>query len=221
MPTFSKMSIRLLVLFSAFFLIQLLWVTAGRVGYPFEIEWMEGGMLTHAIRLAEGQAIYAQPSTEFVPFFYTPGYPALLAAFGQIFGGVDFALARAVSLAATLITMWLLFQVVRRETDVRFGFIAVGLYAALFRTNGAFYDLARPDALYMALVFCGCILIYREVRWRGVFAASIVLSRVPDQANLERLCAAIGSLSSVAGLAAGFSLRHDDSRSHEPVGLAH
>ena len=106
---FSKMSIRLLVLFSAF-LIQLLWVTAGRVGYPFEIEWMEGGMLTHAIRLAEGQAIYAQPSASFVPFFYTPGYPALLAAFGQIFGGVDFALARAVSLAATLITMWLLFQ---------------------------------------------------------------------------------------------------------------
>ena len=109
-----------------------------------------------------------------VPFFYTPGYPAALAALGKIFGGVDFGLARSVSLAATLFTLWLLFQVVRRETDTRFGFIAVGLYAALFRTNGAFYDLARPDSLYIAIVFSGCILIYREVRWRGVFAASIV-----------------------------------------------
>ena len=168
------MSIRLLVVFSAYFLVQFLWISVSRIGFPAEIEWMEGGMLTHAIRLANGQAIYAPPSAEFVPFFYTPGYPAALAALGKIFGGVDFGLARSVSLAATLFTLWLLFQVVRRETDTRFGFIAVGLYAALFRTNGAFYDLARPDSLYMALVFSGCIIIYREVRWRGVFAASIV-----------------------------------------------
>ena len=174
------MSIRLLVVFSAYFLVQFLWISVSRIGFPAEIEWMEGGMLTHAIRLANGQAIYAPPSAEFVPFFYTPGYPAALAALGKIFGGVDFGLARSVSLAATLFTLWLLFQVVRRETDTRFGFIAVGLYAALFRTNGAFYDLARPDSLYIAIVFSGCIIIYREGPVWGVCRVDCFLSSLPD-----------------------------------------
>ena len=54
------------------------------------------------------------------------------------------------------------------------GVIATGVYAALFRTGGAFYDLARPDALYLFLVFLGVITIYYAQRWQAITAGAIV-----------------------------------------------
>lgn len=145
-----------------------------RARFPFEIEWMEGGMLTHAARLLDGQRIYAAPSADFVPFFYTPGYPALLAALSPVTGGLSFSLARGVSIASTLVAFGLVFRIGQREAGWRYGALAVGLYAALFRTNGAFYDLARPDALFMA-VLCGAVYVayYRRVWWGALLAAAL------------------------------------------------
>lgn len=151
-----------------------LWVALSRLGHPFEIEWMEGGMVTHAARLLEGEPIYAAPSADFVPFFYTPGYPQLLAWLAPLTGGLSFGLARAVSLLATLGTMGLLLRIGQREAGWRYGLLAVGLYAALFRTNGAFYDLARPDAAFVFLVAAGAYLAYyRETWWGAALAGGV------------------------------------------------
>jgi len=131
-------------------------------------------MVSHAARLLNGLPIYTEPSADFVPFFYTPGYPALVAGTGWFLGDVSLLSARIVSLTATLATFGLLFWVVRRETSSLYGLLAVGIYAALFRTSGAFYDLARPDALYIFLIFVGVVLAYRFENWLGVVAASLV-----------------------------------------------
>ena len=130
---------------------------------------MEGGMIAHALRLREGLPIYAPPSLEFVPFFYTPGYPIVLSALSSLTGEVSFALARCVSWVASLGVMWGIYTQVHQETkSVRYGLIGVGLFAAMFRTSGAFYDLARPDSL-MLLFLTGSILGGRRSRsWRGV-----------------------------------------------------
>ena len=61
-------------------------VFALRLGYPLDLEWMEGGVLTHALRLSKGQPLYAEPSVDFVSFLYTPLYPAVLAALSKVFG---------------------------------------------------------------------------------------------------------------------------------------
>jgi hypothetical protein len=150
-----------------------------RLGWPFEIEWMEGGMLTHAARVLDGEAIYAKPSADFVPFFYTPLYPLLLAGLSRIgealgLGGLGFPMARAVSLLATTGIFAFLFQVGRREAGRRYGVLAVGLYAALFRTNGAFYDLARPDSMFLALLCLGIYLVYYKRTWPWVLVAALV-----------------------------------------------
>lgn len=139
-----------------------LWVAALRLVYPFEVEWMEGGMLTHAARLLDGQPIYAAPSADFVPFFYTPLYPTLLAGLSHLTGGLSFTLGRGVSLFFTLYTFALLFYIGRREAGPRAGLVAAGLYAAMFRFTGAFYDVARPDAMFVALVLSGCALAYYD-----------------------------------------------------------
>ncbi len=142
-------------------------IAASRITFPFDVEWMEGGMITHAARLLDGQPIYGPPSADFVPFFYTPGYPILLALLSSLFGGLSFGLARAVSVLSTVWAMFLLFKIGQREANWRVGCIAVGLYAALFRTNGTFYDLARPDALFMALLSSAVYVAYYFNSWRG------------------------------------------------------
>ena len=125
-------------------------------------------MVSHAARLLDGQSIYVKPSADFVPFFYTPGYPLVLAGLAQVVGGLSLALGRAVSIAATLVTLGILFGIGRREASWREGALAVGVYAALFRTNGAFYDLARPDALFIALVAGAS---YGAYYWRSLGGA--------------------------------------------------
>jgi len=70
-----------------------------RLGYPLDLEWMEGGTLAHALRLARGEALYAPPSVDFVSFLYTPLYPAVLCALSKVFG-LSYALGRAVSILA-------------------------------------------------------------------------------------------------------------------------
>ena len=61
---------------AAWFVALLVYVFARRFVYPYDLEWMEGGMLAHALRLADGQPLYAPPSVDFIPYLYTPGYPA-------------------------------------------------------------------------------------------------------------------------------------------------
>ena len=91
-------------------LVQLGWhlrLFAGRAGFPLDLEWMEGGMLVHAQRLAAGQGIYVKPSLEFVPYLYTPLYPALLALLSLVFP-LGYLLGRVVSLLAFFFALVLL-----------------------------------------------------------------------------------------------------------------
>jgi hypothetical protein len=57
-----------------------------RLGHPLDLEWMEGGVLTHALRLERGQPLYAQPSVDFVSFLCTAPYAAVLSVLSRIFG---------------------------------------------------------------------------------------------------------------------------------------
>jgi hypothetical protein len=68
------------IVLSAWVFVVLARVFLSRLSYPLDLEWMEGGILTHALRLARGQPLYAEPSVDFVSFLYTPLYPAVLGA---------------------------------------------------------------------------------------------------------------------------------------------
>lgn len=146
-----------------------------RLRFPYELEWMEGGMLGHAARLLDGKPIYARPSIDFVAFFYTPLYSAVVALLAKGVG-LGFALGRSVSLAATLATAALLFHIGRREASVAAGGVAAALYLAHFRFCGAFYDLARPDALSLALLLAGVWRARVATSARGAAVAGAILA---------------------------------------------
>lgn len=154
----------------------LLWavVAYARVTYSFDVEWMEGGELMHAVRLLEGKPIYAAPSVDFTAFFYPPGYPAVVAALAHGFGDVSYALGRGVSIAGTLITLALLYVVMKRCTNVRFALLAVGLYCALDRVSGTFSTVARPDALAYTFVFAAAALARYGGQTRSAVVAALL-----------------------------------------------
>lgn len=122
-------------------------VAAARFDYPFDLEWMEGGVLLHAQRLLSGHPLYAAPSLDFIPFLYPPGYYALLAALFR-FTGPGYATARLCSIAATLGTGALIAWLARRAGNpLPLALAWCGLWFACFPLSGFFFDLARVDAV--------------------------------------------------------------------------
>lgn len=126
-----------------------------RIPYPFELEWMEGGSLSHLARIMAGERLYVAPSLDFVPFLYPPLYYYCAAPLALIFG-VGFTPLRLVSLLASLGTIGLIYRLVSRETAAPFaGLLAAGLYAATFRVGGAWFDVARVDSLFLFWALLG------------------------------------------------------------------
>lgn len=137
----------------------LLVAIAGRIGYPYDLEWMEGGMLHHAARIRDGEGIYVPPSVDWVPYPYTPLYPAILALFGGMFG-ISYTLGRALSVIALIgiaVVAALHFSN-RRHGHTAAGpvlagiALALGLFAAAYPLVEGWYDLVRNDALFLFMV---------------------------------------------------------------------
>src|SRR5262245_18345694 len=87
----------LLAALAAWYVGVFLYVAVRRLGFPYEIEWMEGGIYEHVARVLEGKPLYVAPSLEFTPYIYTPLYYWVGAASVALFGPGLPAL-RAVSL---------------------------------------------------------------------------------------------------------------------------
>ncbi len=169
---------------------------ARRYVYPYDLEWMEGGMLTHALQLAEGRSIYRAPSVEFIPYLYTPLYPALLAGLGQIFG-LTYQLGRAISIVSTVLVLAFAARAVTREAGAAGGSrgataaalglrgparvgaaCALGLFAACFPWVECFYDLVRGDSLFLAMGVGGLLALrawapLSSTRGRGFLHARV------------------------------------------------
>ncbi len=127
-------------------------VPLARLGYPFELEWMEGGTLDHVRRVLAGLPLYVPPTPDFVPFIYTPLYDWAAAGMTRLTGG-GFLPLRLVSFLSFLGALALLFRLVRRETaSPRAGFLAAALFAATYALSGGWFDLARTDSLALCLI---------------------------------------------------------------------
>jgi hypothetical protein len=130
----------------------------GRMTYPYDLEWMEGGMLHHAQRIHDGVGIYVPPSLDFIPYLYTPLYPSLIALFG-----VSYTTGRVISVLSLIgiaITAVLLITS-KRHHHVRRGpawagtALGLGLFAAAYPISDGWYDLVRADTLFLMLVTIG------------------------------------------------------------------
>lgn len=164
----------LLVGVAVVYLLVYLFVALSRMGYPFDLEWMEGGAVDHVRWILAGRALYGKPTLEFVPFAYTPLYYYLSAGVAYVLG-VGFTPLRLISFLASLGCFAIIYLWVRRETrGALFGVLAAGMFAATFRLGGAWLDLARVDTLFLLLLLSALYTLRRRQDAQARLAHSIL-----------------------------------------------
>ena len=151
-------------------------VAAGRLVYPYELEWIEGGLADEVLAILRGQALYAPPNIHRVAFIYPPLYFYLSAVVARLVGA-GFLPLRLVSFAATAATFGLIFAMARRAGGGHAaGLLAAGLFAATFKIGGGWLDLARVDALFVALFLAGAYVLQRSRGGQGYALAGALLA---------------------------------------------
>ncbi|MBL9019316.1 MAG: hypothetical protein JNL83_34330 [Myxococcales bacterium] len=132
---------------------------AGRIGYPYDLEWMEGGMLHHAQRIRAGLGIYGPPSIDFIPYLYTPLYPSLLALLSGAFG-LTYTLGRMFSVLALVGIAVSSFASIgsrrwghlHHEPAIAGALLALGLFASTYPFVEGWFDLVRADTFFLWIV---------------------------------------------------------------------
>ncbi len=165
-----------LVALSVVYIAMFVVLAAIRSRFPFELEWMEGGLVDEIGRVLAGEKIYVKPSVEFVPFIYTPLYFYVSAAFAKVLGHGFFA-PRLVSILCTLGVMGMIARHVKRETgNLAMGVVGAGLYAATFHRTAQLMDIVRTDGLFVLLILIGIDRLRAGPERRARITAGVVLT---------------------------------------------
>ncbi len=154
-------------------------VALRRLGHPFELEWLEGSSLQHVQRVLHGQPLYTRPTVQWTPNIYPPLYYWISALVSHVVG-LGFPALRAVSVASSVVLGASVFLLVRDDTRELVGpTVATGLVYASYRIGGAWYDVARVDSLFVALLVLGLLLARRSRNPRdAVVAAGVMVCAV-------------------------------------------
>ncbi|MCR9244530.1 MAG: hypothetical protein NXI31_05820 [bacterium] len=144
-----------------------------RVGYEFELEWMEGALADHAARIVNGEPIYCAPTPEHVPFLYAP---LLFWLGGGLMAlGLDGLLAlRLIAVVSSVGVAMLIGHWVRKETGrVIPGLVATGTFCAGYGWLFWWYDLARNDSPFL-LAMLACAYALRHGGRHGWWVAALL-----------------------------------------------
>lgn len=159
---------------AAAFVLLYLYIVASRFAYPYEFQWMEGGMVDHIRRLQGGFPLYVAPSIDFVPYIYPPLYFYLASALTSLLG-LGFMPLRLISVLSSFGIFAMLALIIWRETQDRLAaLLGVGFFAATFAISGAWFDIGRVDSLFIFLTLIGMYLIrFGQFRFVVIIAAVV------------------------------------------------
>lgn len=143
------------------------YIVATRVAFPFDIDWLDGGSLYQAYRIAHGERLYTSGDAGFVPYPYPPLYFAMLAGIGQVTGRIDYVGARLLSILPFASVALVAVRVVHLHAKTlrcaprQAALIALAtaaLIASEYPSTLGAYDGVRPDALAAAFA-CGAVVL--------------------------------------------------------------
>lgn len=166
--------------------VQFLQVALARMNYPFELEWMEGGIVDHIRIVLSGHSLYRKPSLEFTPFIYVPGYYYLSAIVSKIVG-VGFLAPRLVSTLSILGCFLLLAKWVHHESgSILAALVTAGLFAATYGQSEFWFDLARVDSLFLFLSLAGyyCARASQALKHSILCGLLLALAAITKQVGL-------------------------------------
>ena len=198
-PSFISLKLPQLLRYALFsiavaYLVIYLWMVYYRIRYPFDLEWIEGGMVNQVQRLMHGQSMYVAPSINYVPFLYPPVYFYFSALASLIFGTGLFPL-RLVSFLASLVSFTTIFLIVRAET--KNGWAAILIHR--FICSSFSCDRRLAGYCQGGLAFSGFMVVIHIFRQgqeiSGVCRAGRLTgcAGIPDQTDRpDRMCARSG-----------------------------
>jgi hypothetical protein len=160
---------------SIVYIILFFYIAISRVNFPFELNWVEGGVLNVVERVMAGQSIYTEPSLEYVPFSNTPLYYLLTSLIANIIGS-GFTALRSVSIASTFFCLLLIYLFVKHDTKSGFlGIVSAGLFAAFYNVSGGWMDIGRIDAFNLFILLSALFIIRFYRNNKSYLAAGILL----------------------------------------------
>lgn len=162
------------VLAAIFFLCLYVGTAIIRLRYPYELEWMEGGIVDHVRWILQGHPLYQKPSVVFVPFIYPPVYFYLAALCSKILG-VGFFPLRLISFLATIGSCIVLYLLAFFETRRSwFALLAPGFFVATYPLSAYWMDLGRVDSLFLFFLLLSVLLLRRAKHPRMIVLAGVI-----------------------------------------------
>lgn len=171
-------------------LLLLVRLFAGRVRYPWDVEWLESSALYQAYRVKQNLFTYGPFKDGYVALAHPPGYPFLIGMLGKVLP-LDYPMARTVSFlffigAAVLVVRALVRHQEGRLEGWALGLFSIGCAAAGVPVFEGFYDLVRDDVMAIFLsVFAAALvdgpkkLKPRRIALIACVIAAIVYTRLP------------------------------------------
>ena len=160
---------------SSWFIAVLAYCISKRIGFPFELEWLEGDMLLTAVRVLEHKSIYTAPSTDYMCGIYPPFYYiAVAAAFWLL--EPSLLVLRGVSVLSLILIFILMYIIVSRETRLRWlAVVSIGIFAGFYDLHASWYDIGRLDSFFYCLLLFGLWLASQINRWKWAAAGSSIV----------------------------------------------
>ncbi len=163
-------------LFAIIYSFSFVWIAFSSLGYPYNLEWMEGHSIEIIQRLRDGLPIYTKPSLEFIPYIYTPLYFFVSAALSWI-TGIGFFPARLLSIVSTIGVAIIAYLWGRREGGNKItGIVAAGLYLGTYGLSSRWFDVGRIDSFYLLLMVCGLYIYYFGQTNRSAYLAGLLFA---------------------------------------------
>lgn len=161
-----------LVGISSWFVAVLAYCISQRIGFPFELEWLEGDMLLTAVRVLEHKNVYTAPGMDYMCGIYPPFYyVAVAAAFWWL--EPSLLVLRGVSVLSLILIFFLMYAIVVHEKRARWtGLVSIGIFAGFYDLHASWYDIGRLDSFFYCLLISGLWLAAQTNRWKWAAAGS-------------------------------------------------
>ncbi len=145
------------------------------VGIPAAASPVELAIVDHAVRLANHQPLYLEPSASTSPALM-PGFPFVLSLLVPLVGSPLLAL-RVISLLSTFVILVLLVVIVRAETkSTTLGVASGGLMLMGLGTLVGTPEAFRPEALMLVMVLAAYLVLRHVSGPAGALGAALLLS---------------------------------------------
>jgi len=157
------------VVLAAFFV----FVAVQRLRLPADVEWMTGAVVDHVERVQNGLPLYAAPTADWIPFLYPPLY-YWASAFVAHACAIGTA-CRLVSVASTIASAALIARLARKLGATTYwasvgALCWIGAYAYV----GTWFDLERCDALFVAMLLGGAMVLIERRNAVGAAVAGLL-----------------------------------------------